>query len=654
MRRCLPACLLLFLAVAGVARADGPLTFNTVKLSGAAGSTEPRLTVAPDGTRYVDTNDTSGAEVVYKSNDGGQSFVKTAGSPPQTAATIDVDVIAMPTGRVLASELDAGGLNFPTGVTDDGGKTWTQSVGPQLADQDRQWFAAGPNNKAYLLFHNFASGVAQHNMWVSTSNDGGKTFGPPVPTAQPGSDAYTDLQCSDSGGPSDIAVQPNGRIWVFFTTRAGMVAPGGPDFGGCFAQPLEFNIVNATRVWVATSPDGTPGSWSDSLAVDDSTSGQVVSMQLAYGALDNQGGVYVAYPESPKSYPDLGGAALKLVYQKPDAKGDLVGKWSAPKTLVPARPDGTLGTTLVHLAVGDPGKIAVAYFKAASVPGAAKPVWYTHVLHSQNVLDANPTVIDQRVAEVPTYEWTASEMMGVCSSPSPVQGPENGLACDRSTDVWGITLDQQCHLGIAWPSRGGTGGGAPAGIAGAQDGTWVSTQTDGATLCGADSGGPGAPNAVVFAPPPGVQGAPSSASGSSGSPGGARCVDRVAPESRLRGRVHATRRGLDLRGTSVDLGCKNGRARVRQVASLRTVRVAIARRLASRQCRFLLGDLSFGPARSCKRTVYITARGRSNWSFSAKTRLPRGRYTVWVRGIDVFGNIERKTTKRNFARFVVK
>src|SRR5947209_7042474 len=301
-RRFRPAALVAALAVAPAARADGPMSFTTVKLSGAAGSTEPRITVAPDGTRYLDTNDTSGNEVVYRSVDEGNSWVKTPGSPPQASATIDVDVIAMPTGRILASELDTAGLNFPTGTSDDGGKTWTESIGPRLADQDRQWFASG--------------------------------------------------------------------------------------------QPLEFNIVNATRVWVATSPDGTPGSWKDYLAVDDAASGQVVSMQLAYGALDNHGGVYVAYPESPKPYPDIGGAAIKLVYQKQDPAGDLPGQWSKPITLVPPRPDGSLGTTLVHLAVGDPGKIAVAYFRAAAVPGAPKPVWYTHVLHSLNVLDADPTLAD--------------------------------------------------------------------------------------------------------------------------------------------------------------------------------------------------------------------------------------------------------------------
>jgi hypothetical protein len=649
VRRTLAIACLAVLALAGTARAaDGPLDFTTVKLQGAGGGTEPRITVAPDGTWYADTNGADG-EIVFRSRDEGQSWTRTPADPPQTAASIDVDTIAMPTGRILASELDYGGLNFPTGVTDDGGKTWTESVGPKLVDQDRQWFAAGPNNRVYMLYHNFASGVPQHNMWVTTSTDGGEHFGPPVPTAQPGSDAYLDLQCSDSGGPSNIAVQPNGRIWVFFTTRAGVVAPGGPDFGGCFAQPLEFNIVNGTRVWAATSPDGSPGSWKDYLAVDDAPTGQVVSMQLAYGALDNQNGVYVAYPESPKPYPDIGGAAVKLVYQKADAKGELAGKWSAPKTLVPANPDGTFGSTLVHLAVGDPGKIAVAYYKGEPVPGADKPVWYTHVLHSQNVLAANPTVIDQKVADIPAYKWTASEMMGICAEPSPIQGPENGLLCDRSTDVWGITLDQQCRLGIVWPTQGPDSPGGPKGVFNGQAGTFVSAQTGGVTLCG--SNGPGAPYGITFQPDKSIEGAPGGAGGGSASGG---CVDRVAPESRLQGRVRATRRGLDVRGSSVDLGCNGGKARVRQAASLRVVRVAVARRLANRRCRFLLGDLTFGPARSCLKTVYITTRGRSSWSFSAKTALARGRYTVWARGVDVFGNVERKTTKRNFARFNVR
>src|SRR5690349_17872744 len=146
VRRTLALAGLVTLALAGTARAEGPLSFNTVKLLNptADGSTEPRITITPDGTRYVVTN-SGGNEVVYASRDDGNSWTKTPADPPgQTAPTIDVDIIGMPTGRILSSELDFAGVNFPTAVSDDGGKTWTQSTGPQLVDQDRQWFAAGP------------------------------------------------------------------------------------------------------------------------------------------------------------------------------------------------------------------------------------------------------------------------------------------------------------------------------------------------------------------------------------------------------------------------------------------------------------------------------------------------------------------------------
>src|SRR3954451_18424305 len=461
--------LVVALLAPAVARAEDP-TLLTTKLPGANGSTEPRMSVGRDGTRWVVSNASGKGEVVYSSTDGGQTWTPTTGSPPQTSATIDTDIVTFPSGRILSSELDDGGLNFPTGFSDDGGKTWTQSLGSnQLADQDRQWFAVGPKNSSgtnpvYLLYHNFASGIPQHNMWVATSNDGGATFGPPVPTAQPGSDAYTDLQCSDSGGPSSITVNPKtGHIYVVFTTRAGIIPGTSADSGGCGASvfgPLEFNIVNATRVWVADSATGLPGSWHDSLAVDDSATQQVVSMQLAYGALDNQGNFYVAYPESPNPYPDLTGAAVKLTWQSPSKDGLLDGQWSKPVTLVAGQKDSAgkpvNGTNLVHIVAGDPGKIAVAYYKAETVPGAAGPVWYTHILQSFDAQSQDPHVSDYKVTDIPSYQWSASQMMGICGTPGPTQGVENGLACARSTDVWGISLDAGCRVMATWPAWGGT------------------------------------------------------------------------------------------------------------------------------------------------------------------------------------------------------
>src|SRR4051795_9628171 len=340
----LAAALFTVLAAAPAARAAAdPLQLYTVRLPGADDKTEPRIAVGPDDRRWVVTNG-GGAAIVFGSRDGGLTWQKTPADPQQRGATIDTDIVTMPTGRILASELDEAGLNFPSSYSDDGGATWTETRGStELADQDRQWFAVDKDRDGdgkptvYLLYHNLGSGAANHNMWVSKSDDGGATFGPPIPTTVPGQTAYADLQCADSGGPSSIAVNPNtGRIYVTFTTRAGTQVIPGQDFGGCAAMPLEFNIVNATRVWAATSPNGQPGTWKQSLAVDDAPTGQVVSMQLAYGALDNEGGVYVAYPESPKQYPELGGAAVKLVWQTPGPDGAPAdGKWSAPVTLVP-------------------------------------------------------------------------------------------------------------------------------------------------------------------------------------------------------------------------------------------------------------------------------------------------------------------------------
>src|SRR3954451_1453499 len=156
-----------------------------VKLPKSFGSSEPRAVVARDGTKYVVTNGAAqndlgfGLETVYRSADGIHWTMTKAQPADQNEATTDVDIVATRTGRIITSELDYGGINFRTDYSDDGGKTWTPSVGATLADTDRQWYAVGPDDptthqpRVYLLFHNLLSGVLQHNMFVSTSTDGG-------------------------------------------------------------------------------------------------------------------------------------------------------------------------------------------------------------------------------------------------------------------------------------------------------------------------------------------------------------------------------------------------------------------------------------------------------------------------------------------------
>ena len=221
--------------------------FVTVKLAGSSGSAEPRVAVGPQDLRWAVTNATNGEEAVYKSTDGVQ-WTRVSTPPGQSLPTIDVDVATLPSGRVITSELDTLGINFINTYSDDEGASWKTSTGATFADTDRQWYATGPGNTVYLLWHNLLSGPLQHNMWVQTSTDGGATFLPPIPVALPGTQAYLDLQCADSGGPSGISVnQKSGQVYVFFGTRSS-------PLGGCAAQPPEVNIVAANRQWVVTAP----------------------------------------------------------------------------------------------------------------------------------------------------------------------------------------------------------------------------------------------------------------------------------------------------------------------------------------------------------------------------------------------------------------
>ena len=488
-RLALGAALLLAAAGTTTVHAQPALSFSPAQqLAHADGDTEPRVSFDPNGAINVISND-QGAAHIWRSIDGGSSYTETSAIANQSVPTIDVDDITLQSGRIVATELDFGGVNFRTSYSDDGGQTWTQSnfatigqpgpaTGTGYADTDRPWLAAGPvdpstgQQDVYLLFHNLLSGAANHNMYVAKSTDGGASFGAPVPTTLPGQQAFNDLQCADSGGPSDIFVnQTTGRIYAVFGTRS-TAPPGGPA-GGCGSSltgSFEINVVAATRVWVATSPDDSPGSWTQSLAVDDNATGQIVGMQLAPGAVDSAGNVYVLYPESPNAYPDYSGAAIKLVH----APGDL-SSWSAPVTVAAAQQPGHL---LPHIAAGDPGHLGLAYFTGETLPDGTV-TWHTDAAQTSNGLDAAPTFSHTRLSgSMVDYTGTASQMMGACGS-GPAQGVENGFACGRSTDVWGIAISPvTCQFTVTWPVSSGMNS-----IDSAKAGTYVATQNGGDNLC---------------------------------------------------------------------------------------------------------------------------------------------------------------------------
>jgi hypothetical protein len=473
---------LICLAVASLAVGAGSGSaatspFKTVLLPGSNGFSEPREAIDNAGNFWIESNAADGSAAVWGSRTG-LSWTQTPTEPVgQTSASTDVDIVTTPSGRIVETELDFGGINFRTAYSDDGGKTWTASQGTTLADTDRPWLAADPgSNTVYLLFHNLVSGTATHNMFVETSLDGGATFGPPVPTTLPGSQAWSDLQCADSGGPSNIFVAPPGtphagRVYAAWNTRSSGPLDGvdTSPTGGCGASvtgSFEINVVGATRIWLAYSDTpAVPGSWHTSLALDDNPTGQLVSYQLAPGAVDSAGNVYVAYDESIHPYPDYDGAPVKYIWAGPD-----LGSWSKPVTVAAG---GGPGHVLPHIVAGAPGNLDLAYWTGVQEGSAIH--WYTTVAQVFHGLTTKPSIQQTRVTSISSDTGTASILMGACDQNQQTGGVVNGLECNRSADVWGIALTPRCFLAITWPVRNNDNA--------ALEATYATTQTGGQPIC---------------------------------------------------------------------------------------------------------------------------------------------------------------------------
>ncbi len=474
----------LVLGSVGSARARGPdLSFNgPVSLAGAAGSSESRVAVAPNGTEYVvsgPSTDTSAPSVptrVYVSHDHGRAWQVTPGQPPQVSPSPDTDIVVTRSGRIVVTELDDVALSVMVSYSDDGGRTWTASTGAdRLGDQDRPWLATGPDKRVYLLFHNGFSGNASENMYVETSTDNGASFGAPVPLTSPGSSAFLDLQCGGTGGPSGLAVnQKTGRLYAFWGTRHAAV-------GSCGAEPPQpVTIVAPTRVWVATSPKNSPGSWVDSLAVNDSAHGNIVGMQVSPGAIDRAGNVYVVYPQSPRPFPDFTGAAVKVRWAPPN-----LSHWSRPITIAPS---GRPGNVLTDIVAGDPGQLDVAWFAGSRARGA-RPEWHLTVAHVVGALGRAPTVAVQRVQSIPGFRGTATQLMGWCGDTSPANQSVPGCLNSRTSDMFGAGLDGHCKLIVTWSTISAK---TNPTIGADVDGTWVASQAGGPSLCAPRSGHPSA------------------------------------------------------------------------------------------------------------------------------------------------------------------
>jgi len=123
----------------------------------------------------------------------------------------------------------------------------------------------------------------------------------------------------------------------------------------------------------------------------------------------------------------------------------------------------------------------------------------------------------------------------------------------------------------------------------------------------------------------------------------ASCRDRTRPTLRYGpGGIRGSSRTIDLRGTAGDGGCVGSVAAhtVARRGAVRSVRFAVSL-FARGGCRFVAAGGRLSSTRSCRRPLFVTARGTGRWQLRVRGRFPHGRYVVRSRVYDAAGNIGR-------------
>src|SRR3989449_9833377 len=155
----------------------GAATFGSPVIITGDDTGEPGIDIAQDGTIYVNapagflSSLPGSASFVYRSTDGGASWVKTqAGLRGLFPGGGDSDLSLDPeTGKIYMTDLWLGSatVSFST----DQGESWIANPLEGTVVQDRQWISTPGGGTVYHLTHQIPAGLV-----VSKSVDGGVSF----------------------------------------------------------------------------------------------------------------------------------------------------------------------------------------------------------------------------------------------------------------------------------------------------------------------------------------------------------------------------------------------------------------------------------------------------------------------------------------------
>jgi len=532
---------------------------------------------------------------VWTSTDGGLTWKFTSyngtgftSNPAENLGFSDPDLTEDGGGRIYNTGIDL--ANDALFSTIDGGRTWDRGT-IQCHDGDRPWLAGGQPNEVFL---------------ATNANTGGPD----------GSGGHLIFRSSDGGNSCSSQGIPDQG-----TTAAGQFIGDGKlayvRDRDMLVEPIAFKGAGVgVSTWHRGDPAFAPG--------PPATKSPIISHWPAI-ALDAADTLYEVWDTDPRRADKMGcsdasptqngnsGSPLANQIQYAYSK-DFGKSWSAPVT-VAAPPNGR--AFWPWIVAGDAGKVNIVWYQSDKVVDLDCQASKISIF-SATVLKADspsPAVQTVDAAGRPIHDG------GVC------QGGTTCVATGQDRRLGDFFTNALLPDGCVAIASGDTthhdpltGGPLPTSL------PIFLRQTSGPALLGDGD----------------CSGLPAKTSGVAGAH--RACRDITPPVSRFAPHgIRVSRRHLVVGGTSRDAGCRRRGARV--AGRVARVLVAVAKRASGHRCRFLRGDGTLSPLRSCGRPVFLRARGTTTWHLDYVVRLAPGTYEVRVRGVDARGNGEHRSAR---------
>jgi hypothetical protein len=357
-----------------------PLAFESSPL--AKGGGEPNVAVSPNGqTVLVDgLGDTSPA-VLFRSTDHGAHFTKLNAVFPSRGGG-DFDMRFIDDHTVIAAD-----LSLRNGIyihrSTDAGEHWTSSL-IQFDVFDRPWLDHFGADKVYVAAKGF-DGIP----YLFTSNDGGKTFGSPLPIPIPIYGTGTTPKELGGTSPTPVEMLTTENSYVDHI----LVDPKSGDVYVLYG-------IDGIDSW---HPPSAPVGYSNRLYVAHLENGSMVSRPVFLGGpndsfisgfnwltIDSAGTLYALGDGSMNGH-----HSARLWYSKDKAK-----TWTGPADLAPKGAANVYGS----IAGGDAGVLSLVYLRGSNEDPSTEQDWFVEMARVTGADTKTPAVERTRPVALPVHQ----------------------------------------------------------------------------------------------------------------------------------------------------------------------------------------------------------------------------------------------------------